>query len=404
MIFKLIWRNLWRNSRRTAITVASIAFAVVLSVLMRSLQKGTFDNLIKNVVGYYSGYIQIHKTGYWNERVLENSFDAQDSIMDLLKQNPHITSAVPRLETFVLASYGTTTKGCMLVGTEPAMENSFTHLQSKLVAGRYFDNKEEAVVMAEGLAKRLNVGVGDTVVLFGQGYRGAMAAGKFNIKGIVHLAIPTMNDAFVYLPLSSTRYFLSAENMLTSVILNIDQPGNMDVISEQVTATLGDSYEVMTWKQMMPEIESHIKADGFSAYVFTGVLYLIIAFGFFGTILMMTAERRYEFGMLIAIGMKKIKLGLILLGETIFISLVGVLLGVGLGLPLVIYLKKNPITFTGKLAAAYEQFGFEAIMPTEVDAGIFTIQSAIVLCLALLIGLYPLWHIHRLDATKAMKH
>jgi ABC-type antimicrobial peptide transport system permease subunit len=191
--------------------------------------------------------------------------------------------------------------------------------------------------------------------------------------------------------------------MLTSIALLLAEPEGMDAVSKHLTGKLGHAYEVKTWKKMMPEIENHIKADGVSAYVFTGVLYLIIAFGFFGTVLMMTAERRYEFGMLIAIGMKKIKLGLMLLGETILISLTGVTLGIAVSLPLVYYLKINPIRFTGKLGKAYEQFGFEAIMPTELDAGIFTIHSLLVLGIALLIGLYPLWHVHKLDATKAMK-
>lgn len=403
MIFKLIWRNLWRNSRRTAITVTSITFAVMLAILMQSLQKGTFDNLVKNVVSYYSGYIQIHKAGYWNEQVLENSFASNDSIPDLINRHPQITGTVPRLETFVLASFGTTTRGCLLVGTNTEIENDFTKLESKLIRGAYFNNTDDAVILAEGLAQRLNAGVDDTLVLIGQGFQGAMAAGKYHIKGIVHLATPAMNDAFVYLPLHAAQYFLSADNMLTSVVLNIDKPENMDPIRETVSNELGASYEVMTWKQMMPEIENHIKADGVSSYIFTGVLYLIIAFGFFGTVLMMTAERRYEFGMLIAIGMKKRKLGLMLLGESVFISLVGVFVGTGLSLPLVVYLKKNPIRFTGKMAEAYEKFGFEAIMPTELDPNIFTIQSALVLGMALIIGLYPLWHISRLDAAKAMK-
>ena len=159
----------------------------------------------------------------------------------------------------------------------------------------------------------------------------------------------------------------------------------------------------MSWQKMMPEISNHIKADGFSFYVFSGILYLIIGFGLFGTVLMLTVERKYEFGMLIAIGMKKSKLSLILLGETLLITILGVLLGILISLPIVIYLSKNPIRFSGQMAKAYEQFGFEAIFPTALDKDIFITQSLIVLIIALFIGLYPLWHISRLDPIKAMK-
>lgn len=403
MILKLIWRNLWRNSRRTLITMASIAFAVLFAILMKSFQNGVFNNLIKNVVGYYSGYVQIHQKGYWDEQVLDNCFVLDNSLIEKLKKNPQINEVVPRLETFVLVSKENTTKGCMLVGTDAVKENNLTQLKNKLIHGSYFNNNEEAVILAEGLAKRINAIVNDTIVLFGQGYHGAMAAGKFKVKGIVHLASPAMNDAFVYLPLSATQYYLSAENRLTSLSLGIDNAENGNAIVKNLKKTIGKNYEVMSWQEMMPEIANHIKADGFSFYVFSGILYLIIGFGLFGTILMMTIERTYEFGMLIAIGMKKGKLKLILLGEAFLITLLGVLLGILLSLPSVLYLQEKPIRFSGDIAKAYEQFGFEAIFPAALDLGIFLNQSLIVLFMAILIGLYPLWFVSGLNPVKAMK-
>lgn len=403
MILKLIWRNLWRNSRRTLITMASIAFAVLFAVLMKSFQDGVFNNLIKNVVGYYSGYVQIHQKGYWDEQILDNSFELKEKLNDQLQQNHQITAIVPRLETFVLASKGNTTKGCLLVGTDAVRENKLTQLKSKLIKGSYFENNEATVLLAEGLAKRLEVRVNDTIVLFGQGFHGVMAAGKYKIKGIIHLASPEMNAAFVYLPLTATQSFLSAENRLTSISLGIDDPENTAAIAQNIKAIIGQQYEVMPWQELIPDVANHIKADGFSFYIFSGILYLIIGFGLFGTVLMMTAERKYEFGMLIAIGMKKSKLQLILFGETVLITFFGVLLGILLSLPLVLYLKEKPIRFGGELAKAYEQFGFEALFPTNVDQNIFITQSLIVLGMAVLIGVYPLWHIHGLDPVNAMK-
>lgn len=403
MILKLIWRNLWRNSRRTLITMASIAFAVLFAVLMKSFQDGVFNNLIKNVVGYYSGYVQIHQKGYWDEQILDNSFELKKELNNQLQQNHQITAIVPRLETFVLASKGNTTKGCLLVGTDAVRENKLTQLKSKLIKGSYFKNNEATVLIAEGLAKRLEVSVNDTIVLFGQGFHGVMAAGKYKIKGIIHLASPEMNTAFVYLPLTATQSFLSAENRITSVSLGIDDPENTAAIAQNIKAIIGQQYEVMPWQELIPDVANHIKADGFSFYIFSGILYLIIGFGLFGTVLMMTVERKYEFGMLIAIGMKKTKLQLILFGETVLITFFGVLLGILMSLPLVLYLKEKPIRFGGELAKAYEQFGFEALFPTNVDQNIFITQSLIVLGMAVLIGVYPLWHIHGLDPVNAMK-
>lgn len=403
MIIKLIWRNLWRNSRRTLITVTSIAFALMFSILMKSLQEGTFNHLIKNVVGYYSGYIQIHKKGYWEEQIMDNSFEFNDSLALMLNKNPGVKNAVPRLESFVLVSKGNLTKGCYLIGTDPGEEDTLTKLRHKLVAGEYFQNSDEMLLISEGLAERLKAGLGDTIVLLGQGYHGALAAGKYPIKGILHLASPEMNKAFIYMPLASARYFLSADQRVTSVAIGIDNPDRMEALLSELKTSIHDQYEVMSWKEMMPEIEKHIKADASSFILFSGILYLIIGFGLFGTVMMMTAERKYEFGMLLAIGMKKNLLKMILLGEAIFISLTGILTGVIFSLPLVVYLKKYPIRFSGELAKMYENFGFEAVMPTDVIPAVFLNQSLTVLIMALLIGLYPVWHITKIKTIEAMK-
>jgi len=402
MTEKLTWRNLWRNKRRTAITMASISFAVVLAIVIKSLQDGVFDNLIKNVVSFYSGYIQVHKKGYQDEQVLENSFILSDSLIKKIQQ-PAVKTIVPRIESFALASSGNITKGCMVVGTDPEKENELTSLKSKLIQGAYFSKDENDALIAEGLAKRLSLSVNDTIVLLGQGYQGAIAAGKYAIKGVIKFGQPQLNDGLVYLPIATAQNFLSAENIATSVVLAIDDPENIDVIQQSLASKLNDKYEVMTWKQMMPDIENHIKADAAGFYVWTGILYLIIAFGIFGTILMMTAERKYEFGMLIAIGMKKIKLGKMLIAETILISICGTLTGMLLSVPLVLYLQKNPVHFSGNRAKAYENFGFEAIFPATFSGSVFVSQAFVVLIISLIIGIYPLWHVSRLDPVKAMR-
>jgi putative ABC transport system permease protein len=402
MIKKLTWRNLWRNRRRTVITMASVTFAVVLAIVMKSLQRGVYDNLVKNVVSFYSGYIQVHKKGYQDEQILDNSFSINDSLIKKIEQ-PSVKAIAPRIESFALASTGNLTKGCMVVGIEPAKEDQLTALKSKLIQGSYLNNNDEGALITEGLAKRLSLSVNDTIILLAQGYHGTIAAGKYPVKGILKFGQPDLNDGLVYLPLPAAQYFFNAEDIVTSLAISIDDPSHLDIIQQELASKVGNDYEVMTWQQLMPEIENEFRADSAGLYVWTGILYLIIGFGIFGTVLMMTAERKYEFGMLIAIGMKKIRLGRILITETILISICGTICGMLISIPIVLYLKKNPIRFTGDMAKAYEQFGFEPIFPSAVNFNIFLSQAIVVMIIALIIGIYPLWHVNRLNPVEAMR-
>lgn len=403
MIGKLSWRNLWRNRTRSVITMASISFAVLLAVLMQSLQKGIFDNLIKNVVSFYSGYLQVHKSGYWNEQILDNGFQYHDSLKQKMLSIPGITGMVPRLENFMLVTGSNSTRGCLLVGTDPVEENRLTHLGEKVVAGTYFDSNQHSVLIAEGLAQKLSLAVNDTLVVIGQGYQGNIAAGKFPIQGILHFGSPELNDGLVYLQLNTLQELLSAQLVLTSLVLNLDNPLQLHDLQDKIQKNLSADYEIMNWEELLPEISNHIKADGASLSIFTGFLYLIIGFGIFGTILMMTIERKREFGMLIAIGMKKLNLAIMLLQETLWISILGVLVGLILSLPATLYFYFHPMRLGGEMAKMYEQFGFEPLFPTAIDPQIFLKESLLVLILAAILGLYPLWFVKSIKPVEAMK-
>ncbi|MCU0413429.1 MAG: FtsX-like permease family protein, partial [Ignavibacteriaceae bacterium] len=137
--------------------------------------------------------------------------------------------------------------------------------------------------------------------------------------------------------------------------------------------------------------------------IMLGILYIVIAFGIFGTIMMMTAERVKEFGILISVGMKKWKLYLVTTLETMFISFIGVLTGALVSLPLLIYFVNNPIPLTGEMADAILAWGFEPILPFAIYPGMFVAQVWTVLAIALVSGLYPINFIRKIKPVEAMR-
>lgn len=403
MLVKLAWKNLWRNRNRTIITMASIFFAVILTVLTTSLQEGTFNNLVKNVVSFYSGYAQVHKQGYWDEQILDNSFELSPGMESRILQDKNVTAITPRLESFALASANDITKGSLVVGIEPGKEHMITLLRDKLVQGAYINDKDNAVLLADGLAKRLRLNVGDTIILIGQGYHGSTAAGKYPVKGIVKFGSPDLNDKALFMPLVTAQDLYSAYGMITSFILSLDNTDELNVTANSVQNYLGQDYEVMTWEQMMPDIKQHIQSDTNNMKYIAGVLYLLVCFGIFGTLLMMMVERKFEMGMLVAIGMKKTKMVGLFLFESFFSVLLGCVLGIIASIPVVYYFNRHPLRFGGETAEAYSKFGFEPIFPTSLNPSNFIDQGLTVLIIGLLLSLYPIYKVIRLNPVTAMK-
>ncbi|MBI1767166.1 MAG: ABC transporter permease [Bacteroidetes bacterium] len=403
MLFKLAWRNLWRNRSRSLITMASVFFAVLLAILIASLQDGVYANLIKNAVNFYTGYIQIHKKGYWDERVLDNTITKDEKTFGELKNNPDIKFISSRLESFVLASNGDKTKGCFISGIDPEKEAVMISLKDKLIEGKYFSKNDKAILIAEGLAKKLQIRLQDTLVLIGQGYHGATAAGKYPVKGILKFASFEVNDAFLFLPLNEAQILFNADNIVTSYVIIPESTETLDELKAKLGAFLGNDYEVQTWKDLLPGLDEHIRMCTADGYIFIAVLYVLVSFGIFGTLLMMMAERGKEFGMLVTIGMKRKQLGLVVLTESILITVMGSVMGAALGIPLTYYFRFNPIQLTGKLGKAYETLGFESNLASSTNGDIVVTQTTIILVIALVLSFYPLIKILGLRPEQALK-
>ena len=403
MYLKLAWRNMWRSRRRTAITVSSILFAVIFAILMRVITVGMFEKMIADTVKISTGYLQIHKKGYWANKTVDSVFNEDPALAALLDHDPGIVSWTRKVESFSLASSGERTRGIIISGIEPERETRFSGLVSQCTTGKYLSDSDHAVMLAEGLARYLGLKVNDTVVLLGQGYQGQMATGKFPVKGIIKLGMPEMNKSFVWMPLTLAREYLSTGESNTAISIIPAQVGNMEVLRNRIlTHTPSGVYEVMTWQDMLPELDQFYRGKLVQNEIMSGILYLVIAFGIFGTILMMLNERMHEFGILIAIGMKKWILALTVLLEMTLMSLFGGVLGMFAAWPIVWYFRKNPIHFSGDTARVMEKFNVDPVIIPSMGWQHFVLQGYVVAVMSIILSLFAVIRIFRITAIKAI--
>lgn len=467
--FQLAWRNLWRNRKRTLITAASIFFAVFFALVMRSFQLGTYDKMYRDVIESYSGYLQVQHSDYFDEPGLDNGFVVDQSVISSIESDPNVIAVIPRLESFALAASGSRTQGVMVIGMDPDDEDKGFNIRNRMVrfrltpeavealkaenlpgrSGRlldvflneaYTDEKQllsdlgvsesdtsvvlpllrrhatfengyliaadtGSAIIGNGLSEYLKAGVGDTLVLMGQGYHGTSAAGLFVVKGVVSMPTPDIDNVFVYLPIEAARYLYAAPGMATSAIISIINKDDKDLISTQkrLNEAAGEGLAIRNWKEMNALLLNQMEADNKSGAIMIGILYLVIAFGVFGTVLMMMAERRREFGMLVSIGMQKSKLAIVISMEMLLIGLLGVGAGVAASLPIVFYGHARPLRFTGEMARMYEDYGFEPVMPMLNPDTYYLWQVIIVLLILAIAIAFSVRKVFKLNVINALR-
>lgn len=264
---------------------------------------------------------------------------------------------------------------------------------------------EPAALIGEKLSKFLKVTVGDTLVLIGQGYHGTTAAGKFRIAGIVKMPTPDFDNKIVYLPYDICQDLYNAPGMLTSLAISIKENDDSDInrMIKILNTEISPPLKVIGWREMNELMINQMEADSKSGAVMIGILYLVISFGIFGTVLMMTAERRREFGVLIAVGMQKSKLAAVISLEMVYIGILGIVSGILMALPAIYYGYYHPFRFSGELAKMYEDYGMEPIMPFMPFDMYFLWQSFVVAIIVIIAIIYPVRKIYKMEIVGSLK-
>ena len=404
LTFVLAWRNIWRNRRRTLITMTSIVMAVVLSAVMQSMQRGQYDMMIDISAGQFSGHLQIQADGFLDEPTLDHSLDLTDELVQTIQSEPGVKAVVPRFNSFALAAGYDRSRATMLIGIDVEEERHLSNPQEKLVDGDYFaSNSDQTVLISEGLSEFLNVGVGDTLVLLGSGYQGMSANGAYLVSGILKFGLPDLNKGLVYMPMETIHDFTGAYGRVTGIAVQVDNIKHSAAIADRLQSKMPEGVLALDWTIVMPDLVQAIQADFGSGFIILLVLYMVVGFGILGTVLMMTAERSYELGVMAAIGTPKRRLSIMITLEMFMITGIGTLAGILLSLPVMMYFNINPIMLEGEMVETMLEYGLEPYLQFSTDPMIPVTQAVVVLLLSLTIALYPIWHMFRLKPVEAMR-
>jgi ABC-type lipoprotein release transport system permease subunit len=468
--FKIAWRNLWRNRRRTMITSSSVFFAVFFAVIMRSFQLGSYDGMIQNFIESYSGYLQLQHSKYQDNPSVDYSFEYNDSLTEAICSVKNVVSVSPHIESFALASSGSQTKGVIVLAIDPEKEKKFSNPENKLVKYRITDsllnrlnsagnlpdnildkvkmskgrsyssesrieleldltenesklylpeilrysevsngflkNDDTGVLVSDRLADFLKLTIGDTVILMGQGYHGASAAGIFPVRGIIKMPSPEIDNKLILMTIPAAQNFFDTGDKITSLAINLTGKSGriMGGAKKKISSLLTDKNTVVkTWEELNPVLVQQIQGDSQTGVATLAMLYFIIFFGIFGTVLMMIAERTREFGVLIAIGMKKNKLRRIITIEMILLGILGLFAGLLVSAPFIMYFYYHQILLRGELGKMMEDYGWDAVLPTAWFGPYFYWQAAVVLVMILMATLYPLRKIGKMKEIEALR-
>lgn len=428
-LVKMAWRNVWRNHRRSGITIAAMTLALFVELLYSGMVTGLVDGMAEDATAMELGDVQVFAEGYLTRPSLYETVPGHEQIIEELEgRGYHATS---RLYAGGLGASGELSAGVRFIGIDPVKDPDTMDLDQAVMQGQWLDDSDpKGVIVGGGLARTLDLDLGDEVVVLSQATDGSMANDLFQVRGILGAVGASLDRGAILMPQSTFRELMVFPEGAHKVFVRKPLGVNLaqaaaDVravagVPEPVAAAAGaasgaaaaepfdpaasDALDVMTWKEVSPFLSQYIDTVASVVVVFYLIIYLAVAILILNAMLMAVFERIREFGVLKAIGYGPGQVMGIMLLEGVIQATVATALGALLAAPGMWYLQNYGIN-VGVLGGM-EMAGM--VMPTiwqghySTDAVLVPVVMLFVI--SILAVIYPAAKAARVSPVEAMHH
>ncbi len=401
--FRIAWRNLWRNRTRTLITMASIVFCSATLIMADGLSRGMVSDLQHNVTQLFAGEAQIHAEKYRRERSIFQTVELDDAtIRNLAAEGIDL---VPRLFGYGLVSNGPKSAGGSFWGINPEKKADVFELAQHVDRGRFVSSADDGgIVIGRKLAKILNVGIGDELIVVVEAADGSIGAELYSVIGILKSVADGVDRTVVLMNENDYRELFSLYGRQFHEFA-ANTKGELEL--EQISATIKQAvpdHETKTWKELSPTLAEMTEVANNAIWIILAIFGLAAALGVANTVLMSTYERLWEFGVLKAVGTRPRQIVIGVARETGMLALVGCILGAAVGIAGSGYFSRVGIDITAySEGLSMEGVAFNPIIRADLDvaSALMGVTGLWVLCM--IAAFFPAFSAARMDPLDAMR-
>ncbi|MBU2491486.1 MAG: ABC transporter permease [Bacteroidetes bacterium] len=403
MLFKLAWRNIWRNKRRSLVVLGSVIIGIIAVLFMNGFMNGMLNQMLSNQISTNISHIQIHKKGFNDNKVIQNHIPDADAVEKKLSDNPDIKAFSKRVITFGLISSATNSSGVYINGIIPDKEKEVSIIFRQIVEGHYFTGDKREIVIGGKLADKLEVGLGDKVVIMSNTPDGTIGSEVFRVAGIYKSFSSEFDKSFIYIPLETAQSMLNINNRIFEFAVVANDYKKIELVKSSIKSGLNDNYEVMSYKDLLPFLVYQIDLSKESMWIFNLIIELALIFGIINSMLMAVFERINEIGVLMSIGMKNIKIFFMILLEGLVIGIIGTVVGLISGFLIMLPLESSGINFA-IYTESLESYGIGAVIyPTLSMDDVLGVLIMIPL-ISIIGAVYPAYKAIKLEPVNAIRY
>jgi ABC-type lipoprotein release transport system permease subunit len=404
MIWSIAWRNVWRNKLRSLIVLAAIAIGLFAGVFSTGFYKGMADTRVKTGIKTEVSHIQIHLPGYLSNNEIGKYMMNTHQQIEKISEIADAEGVSRRIiaECFFKTAHGT--RGIRIIGIDTERESKVTDIFERIVEGNYLIDDESRIpriVVGAKLGEKLKLKINSKIPVDIVDINGNFASRLYKVGGFYSTNNSSYDEMTAFVKYDELQNQLDLPEDVAHEIAIYLKP-ETDV--ESITQKLRDNFpglEVKSWREISKDLAYVTDSMDQYMFIFVWIILLALCFGIINTMLMVVLERTKELGMLMAIGMHKVRVFLMIILESVFLSLSGGLIGIAIGYGVIKIFEKRPIVL--EMFKGFEQYGYSTEVYTSLPFYSVLNIAGMVFLLGVVSAIYPAYKAIRLDPADAVR-
>lgn len=403
MLFKIAWRNIWRNPTRSIVVIISLLIGIWATVFILAVSDSLHAESLKEAIEYKHGHIQIHSKAYKQRERLGNTIPGAQILLSEIRNQQIVKAVTARAITSGMVASAGYSSNIRIVGVVPETEQQTTSLKFRLTDGGYFDkNTKNPIILGGKLAEKLNVSPGNKVIVTFETPAQNLVSTTFRVSGTYAATHVRDEETIVYMDLEDLTRLAGIQGKVNEIVIKLEQQKEINEFVDDLQKRIGSDIVVESWRDAIPELDMLSNMIYQTDIIVTVIVLLALAFGIINTMLMAVLERFKELGVLMAIGMNKMRIFIMILLETALLSLAGGIGGMIIGFVTVQIMGYTGINL-GLFSEGLAGWGFKDLVYPELELRVFGIITIAVIATSILASIYPAVRALAMDPSEAIR-
>jgi ABC-type lipoprotein release transport system permease subunit len=386
------------------VVILALTFGLFGVLFIIALSNGIVEQKVDSAISNEISHIQVHHPNFLMDNSLTFRMENGNEMLEKLNIINEIQASSSRLRLTAMATTANNGTGVDILGIDPIKEREVTKIHTAIIDGDYFEkeSKTSQILISKKLAEKLKAKVRSKIVINIQDIDGTITYGLFRVAGIYKTTNSMFDEVTVYVRKNDLSELVQADPLAcTELAVLLKETKQTDIATEKI-ASLFPEHEVLSWKTLDPFLLGVSSMMDQFSYLLVLVILIALAFGIVNTMLMVILERTRELGMLMAVGMNRKRVFQMIMLETIFLSLVGAVIGIIISVAVVESTAVNGINFTG-WSEGFEQLGYSShVFPTIYLSFYFTITIMVIIT-AIISSIFPARKALKLNPAEAVR-